>query len=243
MIEIKFIKKGLSSKREQEFEPGEEYLTGGPEHHSLWIIPFGNLMTILMIFFLILYAYTFVVRSKDYHKIIQGIEKELMKNLDKEEILRLVEREMGKKESNEIEINRNFTKAGLKRFSNLVFKEEGVKIILNTPILFDLGKAKLKKECVNILDRIIGMLKNLPNDIIVEGYTDNLPIKSKLYRSNWDLSLARAHSVVKYFLNKGIDPKRLSLVGYGQYRPLYPNDTPEHRALNRRIEITLVKRK
>jgi len=73
----------------------------------------------------------------------------------------------------------------------------------------------------------------------VEGHTDNLPIHTERFHSNWELSAARAISVIKYLHQNGIPQERLSALGYGEYRPVAPNDTPEHRSLNRRIEILI----
>ena len=79
------------------------------------------------------------------------------------------------------------------------------------------------------------------HDIVIEGYTDNLPMQSARYPNNWELSTARALSVVYYLINeKDIEPTRLSAKGYGEYRPIAPNDTPENRAKNRRVNIVLV---
>ena len=85
------------------------------------------------------------------------------------------------------------------------------------------------------------MLKDLPNrNYQVAGHTDNVPIKSKRFRSNWDLSTARAVEVVNFMITSGLDAKRLSAAGYADQSPVVPNDTPDNMAKNRRIEITLV---
>ena len=79
---------------------------------------------------------------------------------------------------------------------------------------------------------------------MVQGHTDNVPISSARYNSNWELSTARAVSVVKYFIEvKGLDPTRFSATGYGEYQPLLDNTTPENRAINRRVDILIVQQK
>jgi len=81
----------------------------------------------------------------------------------------------------------------------------------------------------------------LPNDIRVEGHTDDLPISTKRFPSNWELSTARATSVVRYYLeNYDVDPRQFSAAGYSEYKPLYDNDSPENRAKNRRVEIVVL---
>ncbi len=84
-------------------------------------------------------------------------------------------------------------------------------------------------------------IQEFPNDIIIEGHTDNVPITGGKYQSNWELSVARAVSVIDFFTDRGIEPKKLVAGGYGEFHPAYPNDTPEHRARNRRIEITILR--
>ena len=89
--------------------------------------------------------------------------------------------------------------------------------------------------------RVADIIKEVPNDVLVEGHTDNLPINTPEFPSNWELSTARATRVIRYFIeNENIDPDRLSASGYSEYQPLRPNDTPENRAENRRVEIVLL---
>ncbi|MBE0617547.1 MAG: OmpA family protein, partial [Proteobacteria bacterium] len=112
-------------------------------------------------------------------------------------------------------------------------------------ILFDSGSASVKAEGKEVLDRVGEVLKGLEDKaIVIEGHTDDVPISGDLARrfpTNWELSTARATSVVRYLQEaSGIPPERLSAVGFGPYRPVAPNDTPEGRARNRRIEIKLI---
>jgi len=114
-------------------------------------------------------------------------------------------------------------------------------------ILFGSGQARLKSEGEAVLDRVGAVLKQVQDkDIRIEGHTDNVPIGKGLqskFASNWELSSARATAVARYLTqHAGIDPQRLIAAGYGEYRPIAPNDTDEHRAENRRIEIVLVPR-
>src|SRR6185312_1158867 len=97
---------------------------------------------------------------------------------------------------------------------------------------------ELKPSAEGLLSQISPDLASFQGDIVVEGHTDNQPLgKSSKYKSNWELSVARAFSVIQLLTNNGVDPQRLSARGYGAYRPRAPNDTLEHRAENRRIEI------
>jgi chemotaxis protein MotB len=113
-------------------------------------------------------------------------------------------------------------------------------------ILFDPGKAEVKKEGMEVLQKVAQTLKDVQGkEILVAGYTDNARIRGKLARtfpSNWELSSARAITVMRYLESQGIDPKIMSAVGYGEYRPVADNGTPEGRAKNRRMEIILMSR-
>ena len=120
-------------------------------------------------------------------------------------------------------------------------RENRMIIALGDKILFDPGKTDLKPEGKDALTQVTAVLKDLPNrNYQVAGHTDNIPIKSGKFRSNWDLSTARAVEVVNFMISGGLDPKRLSAAGYADTSPVAPNDTPENKAKNRRIEITLV---
>jgi chemotaxis protein MotB len=120
-------------------------------------------------------------------------------------------------------------------------RENRMIIALGDKILFDPGKTDLKPEGKDALKQVTEVLKTLQNrNFQVAGHTDNIPIKSAKFRSNWDLSTARAVEVVNFMIASGMEPKRLSAAGYADTSPVALNDTPENKAKNRRIEITLV---
>lgn len=108
-------------------------------------------------------------------------------------------------------------------------------------ILFDPGKTQLKddgRKALEQIGQVLGTIKG--REFLVAGHTDNVPIKSGRFSSNWELSTARAVKVVEFLQEKGVDPKQLGAAGYGEHDPAASNDTPESRALNRRIEIILM---
>ena len=112
-------------------------------------------------------------------------------------------------------------------------------------ILFDSGKAEIKQEGLKVLDRVGAILKGITDkQIRIEGHTDNVKIGARIrekYPTNWELSTARATSVVRYLQDKvGIDPRHLSAIGYSEYKPIASNDTVEGRAQNRRMDIVLL---
>lgn len=108
-------------------------------------------------------------------------------------------------------------------------------------ILFDSGSTRIKQEGQEVLAAVAEQIQKIGgHGIRVEGHTDDVPIATDRFPSNWELSAARAAVVVRFFIENGLDPLRLEAVGVGEHHPIAPNDTNEHRARNRRIEIVLV---
>jgi chemotaxis protein MotB len=121
--------------------------------------------------------------------------------------------------------------------------ERGVTIHILDDILFPPGNAALNETSKTVLSRIAEVIKTLPNDIRIEGHTDNVPINTPLYPSNWHLSVDRALSTGYYLIqHEGISPDKVSVVGYAEYRPIASNDSPTSRALNRRVDIVILKK-
>lgn len=113
-------------------------------------------------------------------------------------------------------------------------------IALPNDVLFESGKAQLKKEGKDALAQLSGVLKTFTDrKFQIAGHTDDDPIKTARFPSNWELSTARAVDVTRFVIEAGLDPKQVSAVGYGEFDPVVANDSPEHKAQNRRIEITL----
>ncbi|MFY9187849.1 MAG: OmpA family protein [bacterium] len=120
--------------------------------------------------------------------------------------------------------------------------ERGLMIRFLDTTLFDLGQANLKPEAQVILDNVAQILVTVPNRIRVEGHTDDLPINTYRFPSNWELSTTRATTVVKYFLEQyGLPPTQFSAAGYGEWYPVAPNDTAPNRAQNRRVDIVILR--
>ena len=130
-------------------------------------------------------------------------------------------------------------------FSNSVSLEEnerGITIHILENILFASGKAELNSTSKLVLGELTGILGKLPNDIRVEGHTDNLPINSPAYTSNWHLSVARALNTAYFLINdQQLNPEKVSIVGYAEYKPIADNNSAEGRAKNRRVDIVIIK--
>jgi len=127
----------------------------------------------------------------------------------------------------------------------LEMAERGLVITFVAEVLFDSGKAALRPEAHESLGKVAQVvLQKVPDrDIGVEGHTDNEPIKYSGWKSNWELSTARATSVIHYLDSEGLNPRQLTAIGYGEYRPVAPNETTAGRQKNRRVEIVILPKK
>lgn len=121
----------------------------------------------------------------------------------------------------------------------VVIRDGRMIIALPNDILFDSGSTAVKKAGKEAIAKVAKILANVDRRFLVVGHTDNVPIKTAQFRSNWALSTARALEVVEILIKEGMNPKALSAAGYSEFDPVVPNDTPEHKAQNRRIEIVL----
>ncbi len=134
-----------------------------------------------------------------------------------------------------------FMQEGLGKKMRVSVTTEGVKVAFTGDVLFKSGKATIDPKMRPILDLLGKAIEEANRPVRIEGFTDNVPIHTKRYPSNWELSVARAVNVLRYLVRKGyISSDRVYAVGYGPYRPVAPNDTPQHRALNRRIDVVFL---
>jgi len=210
---------------------------------ALWAVTYGDLMSYLMIFFLVLFSFsvskTDKTKSRKYEESLSNIQKVFGGSESKDRIEKAINMEKQEQVANQLKMS--FEDKELKGLAQVEQNEKRIKLVLSEAILFDSGKAELKETAKNALIPIIEQLKQIPNEIIIEGHTDNMPIKKGYYATNWELSMARAYSVIKFMEEQGIPSTRLAGIGYGEHRPLTDNTTPESRARNRRIEISLMK--
>ena len=208
-----------------------DYIPGGVEP---WMATFADMVTLLMVFFVLFYS----VEKDNVGKFKAAIEQQvadegasapglaqMLKVMDEVKIQKTLRELMDKKKED--------------------FKEAPPKkIILRVPGLsiFKPGGAKLTSDARPVLDEIIKIVKKHgEHKIFIQGHTDDVPIHTKKFDSNWELSAVRATAVLRYFIDKGIDPEKLTATGYADIFPMAPNNTKKGRAKNRRVEFVLVK--
>ncbi len=141
------------------------------------------------------------------------------------------------------QLQQAFAEAGMPKSLQVQVQREGLVIrLIADKILFKTGDAEVRPEGRKLVALVTRVIRPLPNAIRIEGNTDNVPIRGGRFHSNWELSTMRATNVAEVMIvHGGINPERVSVVGYGQVRPLVPNTTAANRALNRRVEIVLTR--
>lgn len=196
---------------------------------AIWFTVYADMMTNLMLFFLAAFALS---RTE---KAFQQKASDTLKNEFAGNIKKTVVSDSRVQEKHEV----NAAAASVGRYSQVEINEKRIKISLSEEVLFSSGSSELSEEMKSALHRVAGILKVSQNRVIVEGYTDDVQIRSG---TNWELSLARAVSVVEYFVKtENLERPRFMAAGYGEYKPLVPNNSEENRRKNRRIDITLVR--
>ena len=211
---------------------------------ALWAVTYGDLMSYLMIFFLVLFSFSIAKtdksKSRKYEESLVNIQKAFGGKSDGKRVERAKVQEQ--EEGVAASLKQSMADNQMSGLVQIDSNERRVKLVLTEAVLFDSGKADLKERAKEVLRPITEELKKLPNDVLVEGHTDNVPIYGKRkFETNWELSMARAYSVIKFMEEVGLQPKRLAGIGYGENRPVVENNTGEGRAKNRRIEISLLK--
>jgi chemotaxis protein MotB len=138
-------------------------------------------------------------------------------------------------------INSYLRSEGLDKAIQVTINQRGVAVSISDQFLFDSGSAVLKTEGKRVLYKIATLVREEVPAVSVEGHTDAVPLRGGIYRDNWGLSSARAAVVASYLAEEGgVTPQKLQAVGYSSYQPTVPNDTPEHRALNRRVDLVFL---
>lgn len=233
------------------------------ENNERWLLTYSDLITLLMVFFIIMYAMSNVDAEK-YQRLSTSLSSAFLSEEQLQEVLSKVDAdsktqtesteaseaaddEQGNTDTQDLEavaaqVNEMLEAKNLQSDVSVTIAERGVVISLKSAILFESGKADIKPDFAAILTEIGKSIKNVNNYIRIEGNTDNVPMSSEEFPSNWELSVERATQVVRLLINQsGVNPQKISAVGYGEYRPKAPNDSAENRAQNRRVDIVLLR--
>ncbi|MCS7171750.1 MAG: OmpA family protein [Aquificaceae bacterium] len=217
-----------------------------------WAIPYADFLTLLLCLFIALFAMAQAGKqaaleyaqafAKAFGMRLVPFQETLPKQILPEPVLKRAEpTERGKKLQRQLqELQDALKRLGLEGEFKIAFEAIGVRLILQEKLLFESGSAEIKPETRPILDKLYEIIRELPNPVEVEGHTDNIPISTERFPSNWELSTARAGTIVRYFIARGINPERLKASGYADTRPLASNATPEGRSQNRRVEIVIL---
>jgi chemotaxis protein MotB len=218
--------------------PGTDALSEDVSLFPQWLTIFNDLVTLLMVFFVLLFSLGSIDhgRFKNFQNALQGAMGVLYEGRKPSAGVITAQGSRSGIAGQSGQIDASSLNAGLEA----EYTPKGIQLILDESLMFSTGSAQLTAGGMQMLDKVNTIVKPLNRSVRVEGFTDNIPIATALYQSNWELSAARAVSVVKYMIEKGgFAPIRMSAAGYGDSRPRVANDSPANRARNRRVEIVL----
>ena len=249
---------------------------GGRKHkheehlnHEAWAIPYGDLITLLLAFFVVMYAISSLNEGK-YRVMADSLSAAFKGEPTRESPVALpsvvgnpsasvvtMSRPAGGGTSGGARTQIQESPPDLKRIADNVaralaenvMKEEVVvrlhddwlEVEIQTDVLFPSGSANLTPVADGIVKRLGSSLAGIPNPIFVEGHTDNVPINRVIFPSNWELSTARAAAVIRILGSGGVSPLQMTAVGFGEFRPIRENETPEGRAANRRVMLAILR--
>lgn len=233
-----------------------ECKAGAPE----WMTTYGDMVTLLMAFFVMLFAFS-NIDAKKFEQVMQSFQGSagilsggetledanmVFQALPESNTTEAVEQVEQKLEVLKETIEQYIEQKQLETEVSVEFDTRGLIIRFKDNALFDSGKADLKSSSEEVLVFIGDLLKDkefIERAIRVEGHTDNVPIRTSRFPSNWELSTARSTNVIRFFIRAvDINPKRLSASGYSEYYPITDNKTSEGRAKNRRVDIVILSR-
>lgn len=229
-----------------------------PENHERWLVSYADFITLLFAFFVVMYSISSLNEGK--YKILSDSLVGVFNQADRavkpipigEERPRTTQPDVSQTEEPQsspqpIDPLQSIMQSMQEAFADLIDSKQltvrgnelWVEIELNSSLLFPSGDALPNDHAFDLLEKVARILAPFDNPIHVEGFTDNLPIRTNKYPTNWELSAARAGSVVRMLAADGVDPSRLAAVGYGEFQPVADNSTAEGRAHNRRVILVI----
>jgi chemotaxis protein MotB len=241
-------------KRKRTLPPSDK---GAPK----WMVTYSDLMSLVLVFFILLFSmsqidiikFKAIAESFRQRQVLDfypsvipsenpSAQPQITTNDGNEtnDSLLSSENEQDLLEQLLVEVQQYLEDNGLSDVAVATRTERGVVLVLQEKVLFRTGEADIIPSAYPFLNKVGTLLKKIPNVVKVEGHTDNRPISTAKYPSNWELSTARASSVIRFLIKQNhLDPKRFMAVGYGDTRPIAPNDGPENWQKNRRVEIII----
>lgn len=233
-----------------------------------WLIPYADILTLLLALFIVLFAASeldskkFEAISKSFNSALQGgtgilqFDSAVEAIDETAQIPKMGEAESPEENQNEMTLEQDqkelrelqkviegyIKEKGLSPRLQTELSKQGLLLTITEGVLFAPGNAEVVGEARTIAEEISHLIvTDLPRQIAIEGHTDNHPIHTEKYPSNWELSSSRSINFMKILLENGkLDPKKFSATGYGEYQPIDTNDTPEGRAKNRRVEVLIL---
>ena len=217
------------------------------ENLDRWLLTYADLITLLLAFFIVMYSMSqldakkFGKMAEALNGILKGGDQIIDSGELNEEISGHGLLKLGNLRMIQQKIEEKFSKLGREEELQTEITERGLVVHIMESALFREGSSTLENRAVEILDLVYARIKDLPNHVRVEGHTDDRPIRTPQFPSNWELSAARATEVVRYFIdNHAMPPDKVSALGYGKYRPIRANNSIENRAKNRRVDIVVM---
>ncbi|MHB8877028.1 MAG: OmpA/MotB family protein [Myxococcaceae bacterium] len=201
--------------------PAHDEADGNPLHDATWLYSFADLMTQLLLFSILMVT---ALGLKEMEAPVAPAQAKPKTNLD--QTVR--------------EVEKFVMDSGLSGAMSVDRGADRLIIRMKSVLLFHEGQAALTPRAEEVLGGVVAVLSRVPSPIRVEGHTDDVPMRSAAFESNWELSSARAISVVRYLEDRGLVSSRLSVAGYGEFHPIIANDSAEHRAMNRRVELVVL---
>ena len=224
---------------------------------KMWLVTYADLMTLILVFFIFLFTIS-AFTQENYKSAIIKIKTQIESETSLTGLMELMEipESAAKKMTIEKITGMHASEATILDDINKFIRSKNqdkyiapyklngkIVVRINGAALFDSGSVDIKPEAGFILDEITKLILGYPEyNVNIKGHTDNMPISSGRYPSNWELSAIRATSVLKFLVEKGIRPQRLTATGYGEVMPLVLNISEKNRAINRRVEFVLEKK-
>ena len=237
----KKLKEELENPRPVETKGKEVGAKGGEEGSPAWMATFADMMSLLLTFFILMYAIASQNTARVLHEVL-GIEEKSLGVID------LIDEITIKKSLQELTglNNPNILDDmdDIAEDSAMAVDTNEAKVVVRVPgaNLFKPGQADLQLSGRPVLDEVIAVIRRYPDyKIHIQGHTDDDPISTERFPTNWELSAARATAVLRYFFDKGVEPEKMTATGYADTFPLASNDTDQGRSLNRRVEFVLEK--